>query len=96
MAGRKERELRKEKKPTGCVTENWRKRRKQGKKEDESGEKIRKKVREERGVGIFAEEKVYIWLDSFPLEEREKRRLLSEAEGPQRFDAGVCAFMENV
>lgn len=42
------------------------------------------------------EEKVYIWLDSFPLEEREKRRLLSEAGSPRALTREFALFRESL
>ena len=42
------------------------------------------------------EEKVYIWLDSFPLEEREKRRLLSESGSPRALTREFALFRESL
>ena len=42
------------------------------------------------------EEKVYIWLDSFPLEEREKRRLLSKAGSPRALTREFALFRESL
>lgn len=40
------------------------------------------------------EEKVYIWLDSFPLDEKEKRRLLKEAGSPAALARDFLRFGE--
>ena len=42
------------------------------------------------------EEKIYIWLDSFPFEEGEKRRLLSEAGEPRALTRELSFFKESL
>lgn len=45
---------------------------------------------------LSAAEKVYIWLDSFPLSDKEKRRLLAEAGSPAALARDFSRFAESL